>query len=93
MIKQFQVFPDSVTNGVGRQSGKPYRQQAVYAHLDNEPVPVKVSVFLREGDVELPTGFYKLKPESVYVDSRGNLSIRPEFERIQEPKTAPKAAA
>lgn len=88
--------------GNSKTTGKPYDMsfQDVWMYLSDregkpDPHPTKVEVNLPKGDdgaaLFYAPGEYVLHPSSVYVDSKGRLSVAPRLAKAAAP--APKSAS
>ena len=64
-------------NGVSKASGKPFQfyKQDAYAHLKDEPYPVRVEISHDKAEQAYQPGMYHILPESLYVDRFNSLTL------------------
>lgn len=71
-------------------------EQEAWAHLPGSDYPVRIVLGLERGHQGYPLGFYRLMPESIYVDRNSQLQVKraPILESMTEGLQAkPRAAA
>lgn len=66
-------------SGTSTKTGRPYcfYVQEAYAYLPSKKYPEAFKLSFDKKEQTLPVGFYTLSPDSLYIDQRGNLSIKP----------------